>query len=237
MFSKCDLLPFAVLDWPQQLGHRTFQIFLLSSHILLSSFLHVLSHSINAQQYWGAKGWFYITTDYQPGCSWAVPRLEEKQPTITCSSNSASEVTCPADTQCCCDKRSLIKKTCALLSLHSPTCSAHGATIGCCLFLMLLQLRKLHVLCQGHHLLQRRLRQRYCHLLLLKHRITHSLRRGLSFCPQPCHPSTTSEESKPRQKPMVLRRRHWAAILRLWRVCLRNETPGTLPRITNLGSP
>jgi cathepsin X len=63
--------------------------------------------------YWGAKGWFYITTDYQPGCSWAVPRLEEKQPSITCSSDADSTVTCPADTQCCCDKRSIIKKRCA----------------------------------------------------------------------------------------------------------------------------
>ena len=63
--------------------------------------------------YWGAKGWFYITTAYQPGCSWAVPRLEEKQPTITCSSDATSTTQCPADSQCCCEKRSIFKKTCA----------------------------------------------------------------------------------------------------------------------------
>mmetsp|Transcript_56329 Transcript_56329/g.132745 ORF Transcript_56329/g.132745 Transcript_56329/m.132745 type:complete len:210 (-) Transcript_56329:74-703(-) len=67
--------------------------------------------------YWGDNGWFRITTDYQPGCSWAVPILERKQPSVTCHdaegvSDAVGSMACPASMQCCCDKRSLFKRTC-----------------------------------------------------------------------------------------------------------------------------
>ena len=105
MFSTGNTLLSAVLDRAQQLGHC------MLCRPLLLLFRSVVSLVLTFFTVLGAKGWFYITTDYQPGCSWAVPRLEEKQPTISCSSDANADVTCPADSQCCCSKHSIFKKT------------------------------------------------------------------------------------------------------------------------------
>jgi cathepsin X len=65
--------------------------------------------------YWGQKGWFLIErSGYHPRCSWAVPKMEENEPQTYCgaSADGLGEYSCPSSAQCCCDQRSLFKKTC-----------------------------------------------------------------------------------------------------------------------------